>query len=208
MTCGDRAQRASAVRATAVRGAPRDPRGGERIEARGWSISCHGVTGRNRARLAVDRAPAYPPAALPSHRRGPLVGLDQGVDGGRRRALLDRGGGPGSQRRGKLSVLAGGSARLHYADGWWRVARIHTDRLVEGLAQRYPFVRLTLEGYAHSTCVKACWNAKRWTVLDCVCARVGRNHARGYPGGVLIGADLAVYDGRYVRRTMTFVWED
>lgn len=111
----------------------------------------------------------------------------------------------------QVRAVVGGGVKLdperRLPDRAYYVARAHLGTILAAAAE-VGEVRLTTEHFARRTCVASCWHANPLTVLDCVCACAGRNHASG---GGPDAEDLAVIldedygdlhvTGEYLERT-------
>ena len=90
---------------------------------------------------------------------------------------------PGSGNYDLLKEICGEGTRPKYEKPVFTVARNHTQSVINGLAERFDSVDVTLEGNARSTCVSECWDADPKNVADCVCGCAGKNHGTGKPEG-------------------------
>lgn len=82
-----------------------------------------------------------------------------------------------------LKEICGERTRPQYDKPHFSVARAHTPAVIDGLADHFDRVEVTLEGSARTTCVEACWTAKPETAWDCICGCAGKNHGTGKPEG-------------------------
>ncbi|MEJ1116779.1 hypothetical protein WBN73_20935 [Paenarthrobacter sp. CCNWLY172] len=113
---------------------------------------------------------------------------------------------PGGGNYALLKEVCGEATRPKYEKPIFTVARNHTTAVIDGLAERFDRVEVTLEGNAYSTCVSECWEkAKPETVADCVCGCAGRNHGTGEPEGAYTIAPGLVLESEVT--TYTYVIE-
>lgn len=89
----------------------------------------------------------------------------------------------GSGNYDLLKEICGEATRPKYEKPVFTVSRQHTTTVIDGLAERFDRVEVTLEGNSRSTCVSECWDADPANVADCVCGCAGKNHGTGKPEG-------------------------
>lgn len=100
-----------------------------------------------------------------------------------------------------LKEICGEATRPKYERPIFTVASNHTTTVINGLAERFDRVEVTLEGNARSTCVSACWDADADNVADCVCGCAGKNHGTGEPEGAYTIAPGLVIENEITTHT-------